>query len=231
MDWNTQYRDRIRKSGGGDYLSQVGHTEQGRPISNEQFIELFNQITDLLTLAPGDTLLDLCCGNGVFTQKLAKRCQTAVGADLSEDLINIAQTDHAAPNLTYYACDARHIDTLPLPAEPKFSKVLMYAALQHFGRNDLRGLLLSLWPVTETGTVFLFGFIPDADLAHQFYDTPERRAERQRRIEEGTDPIGEWWKRDTVKQCAEEAGLTCTFAEVPPGHHAARYRFHAIMKR
>ena len=231
MDWNKQYRDRIQNAPGTDYLSQVGHTEQGRPISPAQFEDLFNQIVGLLGLASDDVILDLCCGNGLFTQRLASLSRGAVGVDMSAELIDIARSDHAAPNLSYHACDARQIDTLPLGDGPKFNKVLMYAALQHFGQDDLKALLQTLMPVTEPGAIFLFGFIPDADLAHQFYDTPERRAERKRRIEEGTDPIGEWWKRETIQDCAANAGLSCRFADVPPGHHAARYRFHAILER
>ncbi len=231
MDWNKQYRDRIQKSPGADYLSQVGHTEQGRPISSRQFEELFNQIVELLNLASDDMILDMCCGNGLFTQRLARLSQGAVGVDMSGDLIDIAKSDHAAPNLTYYQCDARHIDTLPLPAERKFTKVLMYAALQHFREEDLTVLLQHLMAVTEPGAIFLFGFIPDAGLADRFYDTPERRAERDRRIAEGTDPIGQWWARDTLRRCAGAAGLDCDFADVPPGHQAARYGLKAVLTR
>ncbi|WP_203292324.1 class I SAM-dependent methyltransferase [Maricaulis parjimensis] len=231
MDWNKQYRDRILKSPGEDYLSQVGHTEQGQPITQEQFENLFSQIVQILDIGPDDWVLDLCCGNGLFTQRLAKLAKGAVGVDMSAELIDIARSDHAAPNLSYYTADARCIDSLPLASDTRFSKVIMYAALQHFQEDDLRVLLQKLIGLTKPKSVYLIGFIPDFDLADRFYNTPERRAERDRRIADGTDPIGEWWKRDTLRRCAREVGLDCMFEDVPAGLHASCYRFHAVLKR
>jgi SAM-dependent methyltransferase len=52
-------------------------------------------------LKPGMTVLELGCGTGHFTRELAHSGAQIVAIDLSPDLLEIAKTQHCAPNVRY----------------------------------------------------------------------------------------------------------------------------------
>ncbi len=85
-----------------------------------------------LELRPGERILDVACGNGYWTRKLAVAhgCM-AVGIDLSERDIAAAQRHHNGPHCTYLLSPA---ETLPFPAEA-FDKVISVCALEHFSSD------------------------------------------------------------------------------------------------
>ena len=92
-----------------DFLKQVGHTERGRAISDAQFRAMLASLRARLDLRTDDVLLDLCCGNGVFTRHLAGHVHHAVGVDFSRDLIAIAEAHHRADNLVYHGQNVKEL--------------------------------------------------------------------------------------------------------------------------
>lgn len=58
-------------------------------------------ILDELTAV--DRLVDVGCGTGWLTSRVASRAKIAVGLDPSRESIAIAQTRHASPSITYHA--------------------------------------------------------------------------------------------------------------------------------
>jgi ubiquinone/menaquinone biosynthesis C-methylase UbiE len=85
-----------------------------------------------LELRPGERVLDVACGTGYWTQKLATThgC-TAVGIDLSKHDIATAQRHHGGPNCTYLVSPA---ENLPFPTAT-FDKVISVCALEHFSSD------------------------------------------------------------------------------------------------
>jgi SAM-dependent methyltransferase len=82
-----------------------------------------------LELRSGERILDVACGTGYWTRKLAAThgC-VAVGIDLSEHDIAVAQRHHVGTHCTYLLSPA---ETLPFPTET-FDKVISVCALEHF---------------------------------------------------------------------------------------------------
>lgn len=231
MDLKASYDARVANADPTDHLSQVGHTVNGAPISETDFAALHDQIADLLALGPEDRLLDLCCGNGLFTQPLAQRVAAACGADLSPELIRVARLDHPAPNLDYVELDACAADRLAERDEAPFTRVLIYAAWQHFDKKSGAKVLDALRRVTTPDARVLLGFVLDAALKNNFFDTPERRTAHEAHVAAGTDLLGVWWDRDDLTSLASECGFTCAYANPPAMAHAARYRFNALLIR
>lgn len=231
MDWKTYYDARVPSFDPQDHLGQVGHTVNGQPIPQEHFRALLEQIAETLAPEPGHSLLDLCCGNGVFTQPLAARVRVLYGIDISGAMIRVARADHAAPNLRYAVLDARDVASLADTPEAPFDRVLLYGAWQHFDPDTGGEVLAGLRQVTAPDARILLGFVPDLARRDQFFDTPERRAAHARHVAAGTDMFGTWWDRAVLTALCAGHGFDCTYSALPPLVQAARYRFNALLAR
>ena len=231
MDWKAYYDARVPGFDAKDHLGQVGHTVNGAPIPQDHFAALLEQNAGLLDLGPKDRLLDLCCGNGIFSRPLAQRVQVACGADISTEMIRVARADHAAPNLRYAVMDARQAAGLKTCPEAPFTRVLLYGAWQHFDPVTGQEVLAALREITTPDARILLGFVPDLALKDRFFDTPARRAAHAAHVAAGTDMFGTWWDRGVLSALCGDLGFDCRFADLPPQVHAASYRFHALLAR
>lgn len=224
MSWVSRYYDR-RVAAGADkgLFWQVGHTEKGKPISADQFAAMLRGLTGHLRPGPDSALLDLGCGNGVFTQQLAAGVHRAVGVDFSPAMIAVAQAECGAPNLTYRVVDVKQLP-ITLAQDGKFDRIVMNAALQHFSKSDFRVLLGRLVEMSTPDRVMLFSFVPNAAKRAEFDRTlapgPALRLRRLLR----RDLVTHWYGEDEVVQICAEFGLTPRFADVDPAITGAWYR-------
>lgn len=96
---------------------------------NARFVaDLGQPVVDLLAPQPGERILDLGCGDGALTRKLADLGCDVVGVDASAPQIAAAQA---------LGLDARVMDGEALAFEPEFDAVFSNAAL-HWMRNPER---------------------------------------------------------------------------------------------
>jgi SAM-dependent methyltransferase len=73
--------------------------------------------------------VDLGCGAGRHSVRLAERVQTVLGVDVSERMLRIARTERARPNINY-----QHRGVLDVrPAEGPFDVVISVHTLHHVG--------------------------------------------------------------------------------------------------
>jgi trans-aconitate methyltransferase len=70
-----------------------------------------NELISKLTLNGHESLLDIGCGDGRITDKIAQRlpCGTVVGIDSSESMIALASKSFTRENLSFYTMDATDI--------------------------------------------------------------------------------------------------------------------------
>ena len=97
------------------------YAQQGRFVA-----DLAGGVFELLAPQPGERILDLGCGDGVLTAKIAATGAEVVGADSSPSMVEAAQALHL---------DARLIAADALPFEREFDAVFSNAAL-HWMRNQ-----------------------------------------------------------------------------------------------
>lgn len=106
----------------------------------------------LLELVDGDgTVLDLGCGNGALTKKLAERGMKAIGMDASAELLEIARQNY--PELSFIFGDATDL-TLPEPVDVVFSNAVFHwidAAKQE-------AMLNCVYRALKPGGQFVFEF-------------------------------------------------------------------------
>jgi len=95
--------------------------------ANAAFVTALGQpVLDLLQPRPGERILDLGCGDGVLTQKLAETGSEVVGVDSSADMIAAAR---------HRGLDARVMDATALTFDQEFDAVFSNAVL-HWIKDD-----------------------------------------------------------------------------------------------
>jgi cyclopropane fatty-acyl-phospholipid synthase-like methyltransferase len=227
--WNT-FPDRF---GPDDFLRQVGKTVNQVPVAATQLDRIAARIAGALDLSAGDSVLDLCCGNGLLTARLAGRCRHIVGVDFSEPLIGIARRFHAGPGIEYDCRSVLELADSPVVRGQSFDKAYLYEGLQHFDEPEAARLLRNVASLAlearGSGLRLFLGSVPDRERLHRFYDTPERREEYERRTREGTEAIGTWWTAAALTDLAQSAGFACRVMPQDEALYTAHYRFDALL--
>ncbi len=230
MDWQTFWNDHPAAAGETEFLVQVGHTIDGKPYDAAQFAGMVNQVRHGLDLGADDSLLDLCCGNGVITRHLAQHCRHVTGADFSAVLIDRAQRHHSAPNVSYRMLDALALESAAFPGEAPFSRICIYAALQHFQTHQLALVLQGMLMHAAPGAIFFIGGILDQRRKDAFLDTAEKRKAYEDYRQSGRDRLGTWWQPAQLQAEAAARGLTCEIDDSSSGRPGGHYRFDARFK-
>lgn len=228
-DWRSHWTSFPTGFGPEDYLRQVGKVWRGKPIDEAQIDALVDDIEAKLDLRVDSSLLDVCCGNGFLTRRLAGMCSRTVGVDFSEPLIDVARRAHPLPNGGYVCASALAIGEIALRGP--FTHILCYEALQHFAEWQLGPLLDAMLHHAMDDTVILLGSIPDERRKWDFYCTPEYRADYLERSEIGNEAIGTWWPRILIEDECNRLGLVTEILAQPSILHTAHYRFDCLIRR
>jgi 2-polyprenyl-3-methyl-5-hydroxy-6-metoxy-1,4-benzoquinol methylase len=83
----------------------------------------------LLALRPGETLLDIACGNGAFARRMADLGASVVATDISDKLIERAQARSAQYPISYHVVDATDEKALVALGEGRFDAVACNMAI------------------------------------------------------------------------------------------------------
>ena len=231
MQWEDHWNSFPLKFERSEFLRQVGKTFHGQPISAEQLELLVADTVQKLDIEASDQVLDLCCGNGLVTSSVAKKCRQVVGVDYSAPLIEIARENFGAPNVRYYCLSA--LDTTPekLEVSAPFTKIYMYEALQHFTEEQLAPLIERLLALSGETPVILLASITHQRKLSKFYNTAELQQTYRRNRRAGALGLGTWWKQSVIRQTCSLYNMRCDFLPQPEKLHTAHYRFDVRITR
>jgi 2-polyprenyl-3-methyl-5-hydroxy-6-metoxy-1,4-benzoquinol methylase len=224
--WKNHY-DSISKQFDGSLLKQVGKTVNGQEIPELQVKLIVENTTNVLRLKAKDSVVDLCCGNGLITRQLAPLVEKVVGVDFTHGLIDTAKRYNAFYNIEYV-----NSDVLSLNSEYflGLKKIVMYEALQHFSEQQF-GILLDELKSLAAGSLVFFGSIPNREKLSAYYDT-ERKIEFYMQCEnEGRPHIGRWWLMDEIERLVSTRGFKSTFLPQEPALYTAYYRFGVLLEK
>ncbi len=149
-DLNTETRE-AWDTNAGVWDARMG--EEG----NDFFQSLqWPAITRLLNILPDQHILDVACGNGLTTRKLAELGAKVTAFDFSANLIELAKTRSARYSelITYLSLDATDESALLSLGQHTFDSALCNMAL--FDMADLEPLFRSLPKLLKPGGVFVF---------------------------------------------------------------------------
>lgn len=117
------------------------HWDPDRYARNARFVaDLGEPLIDLLAPKPGERILDLGCGDGALTRKLADAGVDVVGVDASAEQIAAARA---------LGLDARVVDGHELPFDGEFDAILSNAALHWMKRPD--AVIAGMWRALRPG--------------------------------------------------------------------------------
>jgi hypothetical protein len=224
--WKNHY-DSISKQFDGSPLKQVGKTVNGQEIPEPQVKLIVENIANILRLSAEDSVIDLCCGNGLVTRQLAPLVKKVVGVDFSFGLIDAAKKYNGSPNIEYVNSDVLSLD-------PEYflglKKIVMYEALQYFSEEQLTKLLDESSSL-GLGSLVLFASIPNMEKLRTYYDTEEKYAFYLRSEREGKPHIGRWWSMEEMERLVCTRGFKATFLPQDPRLYTAYYRFDVLIEK
>ena len=112
----------------------------------------------LLAPQPGQRILDVACGNGLYARKLAALGSQVVAVDFSQEMVKLARTRSAPGELIdYRTLDVTDEAQLANLAETPFDAVLCQMAI--FDIADIDPLMAALPHLLRPGAPFLFSIV------------------------------------------------------------------------
>lgn len=177
-------------------LLQVGRTINGEPMSEALLDEIVADIVQKTNMQMTDNVLDVCCGNGILTQKLSKYCAKIVGIDSEKALIETAKKDFASENITYLEGDALNVSQ---KVSEKFQVIIVYFSFQYFDSIPKgQKLITEMQSLLVKNGCILLGDVADGDKIKVFYPNLLHRIRYYISCFTGKNAMGKFWKAHEI---------------------------------
>ena len=169
-------------------------------------------------MTPDDSLLDVACGSGEFTLFAASRIRRAVGIDISERMIDLAQKNTSENRLTNVTFLCHDVSDIPCN-DNSFSIVVCKSAFHHIHNYD-EILAEMIRCCTNSGRISIQDIIAyeNGDV-NDFFEQIERHIDISHHVSLSKDFIRDLYKRHNVT-------ITSTF-EVNVDLNFKEYLAHA----
>jgi 2-polyprenyl-3-methyl-5-hydroxy-6-metoxy-1,4-benzoquinol methylase len=157
--------------------------------SNKFHRELIRPYTEeLLEIEKGQTVLDIACGNGNFSRRLAECGVNVVGFDYSPPMIERAKlrSKNYSEQIDYYVIDATNYDSLINLGNRKFDSAVANMALMDIA--DIRPLVKALYELLQVKGSVVFS------ITHPCFQTPGMR-----KVHETEDVNGQIISRNSIQ--------------------------------
>lgn len=202
-------------------LLQVGRTVNGEPMSEALLDEIVADIVRKTNMQMTDNVLDVCCGNGILTQKLAKYCAQIIGIDSEKELIERAKKDFSGENIRYFEGDALAIST---KIEGEFQVIVLYFSFQYFDSLEKGKKVLSeMRTLLPKKGCILLGDVPDGNKITVFYPNLLHRIRYYISCFTGKNAMGKFWKAPEIIKIAKELQLN---VQVSPQKESLPYSYY-----
>jgi 2-polyprenyl-3-methyl-5-hydroxy-6-metoxy-1,4-benzoquinol methylase len=196
-------------------------------------------LSERIDVHPSDVILDVCCGTGIMTQKIAPLCKCIYGLDFSEKLIAVAKENNRFPNVEYYYGNA-------LSCQETFDKILFdkifcFASLQYFSFKTGGKLISALGKILNKNGTLYFSEIPDRRKLYFLYDTWSQRMLLKKsqllyrlKLQPWTDSLGYWWHPDEIIKICKRNSFDFKIYDVnlqPVKKEKKRYRMDILIRK
>ena len=124
-------------------------------------------IEELLSVQPGQLVLDIACGNGLTSRRLGRLGARVVAFDVAEEMIGFAKKRSSSDDgdIRYYVVDAGDEEGIANICEEKLDAALSNMAL--FDMAEIEPLFRTLFRLLKPGGCFVFSMMhPCFNQAH-----------------------------------------------------------------
>ena len=210
-----------------DEQSQVGRAIRKQPISDELFERTVEWVSGKMRLDRNSDVLELCCGNGVWTIPFARQVKSITAVDFSKPLLEILSKKCDTQNIknaNIVYSDVCAIDNFA----GSYSHIFWYFAIQHFSEKEVICIFEKTHGILKNngGGVVYIGDIPDREKLWDFASTEEYVKMYFDSVKNGTPAIGTWFVKNDLVKLAEYAGFSkIEIVEQPSWQFNSNYRF------
>lgn len=199
--WTNFWVEHGESSSEQNPQSRVFRTLNKKPITEENWKETLEFISEKMALESNHRMLDLCGGNGLIAKALAEQCQDVVVVDISDGLLKAI--GERTPNVKAIQGDMREVSF----DDQSFDRVLCYAALQYLTLPESVDLFKRIYGWLKPGGKLFLGDIPDAGRQWEFFNSAERRSAYFGKLAAGEQIVGTWFDKTWLTHLAEHTGF------------------------
>jgi 2-polyprenyl-3-methyl-5-hydroxy-6-metoxy-1,4-benzoquinol methylase len=228
-DVRNYYRDRVLSVETSSLQWQVGKTINGVDVPAEQIEIILGAISGSLQVGENDNVLDVGCGNGLLTRKIAPMCSRMTGVEITPELYEVAIRKSANENIAYI--NKNIFDFLPESIEEHFEKIYLYEVLQHFGHQGANKLFSHLAQLCGDSAKIFIGGIPDVSRMWNFFNTPDRVAHYYDGLVLGNDPMGTWYHPNFFEYLAKTYDFRFSLLKQSANLYTSHYRYDCLFER
>ena len=225
-DYWGKYWNEIQKN--TDRQSQVERTVKKEPISEGLFEKTVVWVNQKMQVNKNSNILELCCGNGVWTIPFAKRTNHVTAVDFSKPLLEILEKKCVAENVNNVDIKLHDVSKINSRNYKSISHIFLYFAMQYFSEKEAIFLFETAYSILKntTGGIFYIGDIPDRRKLWDFANKKEYARMYFDSIKIDTPAVGTWFIKDDLMELSEYAGFSkCEIIEQPSWQINSRYRF------
>ena len=208
-----------------DNTSQLMQVQRDA-ISDSQMFLIEKHICSVLNLHPEDALLDVCCGNGMLTRRLARHCKQVVGVDFSEKLISLARKETEVINVSFIEEDATQ---LTQSLNFKFDKILLYFSFQYLNTSQGASVISEMKSLLKPGGKILIGDIPDKKKFWVYYNSFFKRFFYFKQWLFRRPKMGKFWSENELNTLATKNYFQGKYLIQDAALPHAHYRFDYVM--
>ena len=221
MNWKNYWNTNVEEKG-ADVFGQVQRKDLKSTLLT------VNHIVRVLDIKPSDAVLDVCCGNGIITQQIARKCDSIVGVDQSENLLYVAKRDYNEMNCLYVNCSALEMNQFVKPHS--FDKIYLQFSMQYFDkRNEGEKVIAEMIKCLKPNGRIFIGDITEYKNKFKLYNTPIKKAFYYKQKLQGKSGMGKFWKVSELDSICKRLGVNGTYFEQTEELPYSYYRFDYLI--
>ena len=191
--WNN--REKITQP----QLAQVERTFEGKPVNRDIWGNMVQYAQGQLELFESSVILDLCAGNGLFSEPMAEVAKEVVAVDFSANLLKEIKNDKIR---------IIESDICELKIEKDyFTHVLLYAGIQYLNEKEALMVFENVYNGMKEQGLFFIADIPDRSFLWHFANTKEYKIKYFENLKNNTPAIGSWFLKQDLEEMAKYVGF------------------------
>ena len=132
-----------------DKQRQVGRTVNKNPIQEQLFQKTLSWVAEQMQINKTSCLLELCCGNGVWTIPYSKLVKRITAIDFSASLLNVLKKEIEKQKINNVDIILENIAVMDWKKYNHFTHIFLQFALQNFSEQEVILLFENVYSVLK----------------------------------------------------------------------------------